>query len=72
MTRAALTRTNLLLDVRKVRRLRKALRSPSNSEAVRRVIDERLTVEVGLQALQSLRKLGSREDVFWRAPVRER
>jgi hypothetical protein len=72
MTRAALTRTNLLLDVRKVRRLRKAFRPPSNSEAVRRVIDERLTVEVGLQALQSLRKLGSPEDVFWRAPVRER
>jgi hypothetical protein len=61
VTRAALTRTNLLLDVRKVRRLRKALQSPSNSEAVRRVIDERLTVEVGLQALQSLRKLGGRK-----------
>jgi hypothetical protein len=72
MTRAALTRTNLLLDVRKVRRLRKALQSPSNSEAVRRVIDERLTVEAGLQALQSLRTLGSPEDVFWRAPVRKR
>jgi hypothetical protein len=72
MTRAALTRTNLLLDVRKVRRLRKALQSPSNSEAVRRVIDERLTVEAGLQPLQNLRKLGSPEDVFWRAPVRKR
>jgi hypothetical protein len=72
MTRATLTRTNLLLDVRKVRRLRKALQSPSNSEAVRRVIDERLTVEAGLQALQSLRKLGSPEDVLWRAPLRKR
>ena len=72
MTRAALTRTNLLLDVRKLRRLRKALQSPNNSEAVRRVIDERLTVEAGLQALQSLRKLGGSEDAFWRAPVRKR
>ena len=71
MTRAALTRTNLLLDVRKVRRLRKALQSPSNSEAVRRVIDERLAVEVGLQALQDLQKLGGPEDVFGRAPAKK-
>jgi hypothetical protein len=50
MSRAALTRINLLLEVGKVRRLRKALQSPSNSEAVRRIIDERLAVEAGLQA----------------------
>ena len=42
MSRAELTRTNLLLEVEKVRRLRKALRSRSNSEAVRLIIDERL------------------------------
>ena len=53
MNRPALTRTNLLLEVGKVRRLRKALRSRSNSEAVRRVIDERLAVETGLEALRS-------------------
>ena len=57
---------------RKVQRLRKALRSRSNSEAVRRVIDERLAVEVGLQALQNLRKLGGPEDVFRRAPKKRR
>src|SRR5207237_400643 len=51
MSRMPLTRTNLLLEVGKVRRLRKALRSRSNSEAVRRVIDERLAVETGLDAL---------------------
>jgi hypothetical protein len=39
MSGAALTRTNLLLETGKVRRLRKALQSHSNSEAVRRVID---------------------------------
>ncbi len=67
MSRMALTRTSLLLEVGKVRRLRKALRSRSNSEAVRRVIDERLAVETGLEALRSLRKLGGPEDVFGRA-----
>jgi hypothetical protein len=66
MSRAALTRTNLLLETGKVRRLRKALRSRSNSEAVRRVIEERLAVEAGLNALQNLRKLGGLEDAFVR------
>ena len=72
MNRAALTRTNLLLEVGKVRRLRKALRSRSNSEAVRRVIDERLAVETGLEALRSLRTLGGPDDVFGRAPTKKR
>ena len=72
MNRAALTRTNLLLEVGKVRRLRKALRSRSNSEAVRRVIDERLAVETGLEALRSLRTLGGPDDVFGRAPAKKR
>ena len=72
MGRTALTRTNLLLETGKVRRLRKALQSRSNSEAVRRVIDERLAVEAGLQALQDLRKLGGPDDVFGRAPAKRR
>ena len=41
----ALTRTNLLLETEKVRRLRKTLRSRSNSEAVRLAIDDRLAAE---------------------------
>jgi hypothetical protein len=72
MKRAALTRTNLLLEVGKVRRLRKALRSRSNSEAVRQVIDERLAVETGLQALRKLRRLGGPDDVFGRATAKKR
>jgi hypothetical protein len=72
MSGAPLTRTNLLLEVGKVRRLRNALQSRSNSEAVRRVIDERLAVETGLEALRSLRKLGGPEDVFGRAPAKKR
>lgn len=70
MSRAALTRTNLLLETRKVRQLRQALRSRSNSEAVRLVIDERLAVEAGLQALSSLRKRGGLDDLFRRAPAK--
>jgi len=55
---------------RKVRQLRKALRSRSNSEAVRLVIDERLAVEAGLQALRRLRKRGGLDDLFRRAPAK--
>jgi hypothetical protein len=61
-----------MLEVTKVRRLRKTLQSRSNSEAVRRLIDERLAVEAGLQALQDLRKLGGLEDVFGRVVPRSR
>ena len=66
-----MTRTNLLLEAGKVRRLRKALKSRSNSEAVRRVIDERLVVESGLQALRRLRKRGGLEDILDRAPAKK-
>ena len=68
----ALTRTNLLLESGKVQQLRKTLRSPSNSEAVRRVIEERLAVEAGLGALRTLRELGGLEDVFGRAPAKKK
>jgi len=71
VSRGALTRTNLLLEVKKVQRLRKALQSRSNSEAVRLVIDERLAVEAGLQSLRNLRKFGGPADVFGRAPAKK-
>jgi hypothetical protein len=67
MHKLALKRTNLLLETAKVRRLRKVLGSSSNSEAVRRAINERLAVESGLRALRDLRKYGGLEDVFRRA-----
>jgi hypothetical protein len=68
MAKAALTRTNLLLETGKIRQLRKVLRSRSNSEAVRRAIDERLAVDLGMSALRALRKSGGLDDVFGRAP----
>jgi len=67
-----LTRTNLLLESGKVQQLRKTLRSRSNSEAVRRVIEERLAVESGLGALRTLRTLGGPEDVFGRASAKKK
>jgi hypothetical protein len=70
MAKTALTRTNLLLRTDKLRQLRKALRSRSNSEAVRVVIEERLAAEAGLGALRELRRLGGLEDVFGRAAKR--
>jgi hypothetical protein len=72
MNKGALTRTNLLLETGKIRRLRKALQSRSNSEAVRRAIDERLAVETGLAALRNLRNLGGPEDLFGRARAKKR
>jgi hypothetical protein len=39
---------------------------------VRRVINERLAVEAGLQALRDLRRLGGPEDVFGRAATNSR
>ena len=68
----AITRTNLLLDLGKVRQLRRALHVRSNSEAVRRIIDERLAVEEGLNALRDLGKLGGLEDVFGRVSVKNK
>lgn len=70
MSRTVLTRTNLLLEPRKIRQLRNALGVRSDSEAVRLVIDERLAAEAGLQALRKLRKSGGIEDVFNRAPAK--
>jgi hypothetical protein len=72
MSKVALTRTNLLLETAKVRRLRRVLGSPSNSEAVRRTINERLATEAGLQALRELQRFGGPEDVFGRAATDSR
>ena len=72
MHKPALKRTNLLLETAKVRRLRETLGSPSNSDAVRRAIDERLAVEAGLRALRDLRRLGALEDVFGRLATKSR
>jgi hypothetical protein len=72
MAKRTLTRTNVLLETGKIRRLRQVLRSRSNSEAIRRVIDERLAVEMGLSALARLRKSGGIDDVFGRAPARKK
>ncbi|HXJ93348.1 MAG TPA: hypothetical protein VMT20_10770 [Terriglobia bacterium] len=69
LTRTNLTRTNLLLETGKVRQLRKTLGSPSNSETVRRAIDERLAAEASLHALRKLQALGGLEDVFGRTPA---
>ncbi len=61
-----------MIDIEKIRRLRKLLRSRNNSEAVRQVMDERLAVETGPTALRSLRKFGGPERVLRRASARKR
>jgi hypothetical protein len=67
MNKLGLTRTNLLLDNAKVRRLRRSLNARSNSEAVRRLIDDHLAIRRGLTALKDLQSTGGLEDVFQRA-----
>jgi signal recognition particle GTPase len=61
-----------LVDLAKVRELRRVLNLRSNAEAVRRVIDDRLAVETGLNALRRLRKLGGLEEVFGRIPAKKK
>ena len=72
MSKVALIRTSLLVEVAKVRRRRSTLQSRSNSEAVRRLVDERLAPAAGLQALRDVQRLGGREDVFGRAARKSR
>lgn len=72
MSNRKLTRMNLLLQKDKLQQLRKTLRSRSASEAVRRVIDERLAVEKGLRAIRALQRLGGLDDIFGRAPSKRK
>jgi hypothetical protein len=59
MSAGTRTRINLVLDADQIRRLRRILKAPSNSAAVRRAIEERLAVEDGLEAMRDLRKSGA-------------
>lgn len=62
-----LKRTNLLLEMPKVRQLRRRLRARSNSEAVRMAIDRELATAGIQDALRGLRARGTLQDVFGRA-----
>ena len=56
---ARLDRKNLIVDGRKVRRLRHILRAASESEAVRVAVDRALKAEEAIAALERLRKRGT-------------
>ena len=64
MKPASVKRVNLLLEERKVRKLRRELRARSNSEAVRMAIDRELAAKEALNALRRLSERGTLEDVF--------
>lgn len=62
MPRAAgprLDRKNVIVDGRKVRRLRVVLGASSESEAIRVAVDRALDAEAAIAALERLRKRGS-------------
>jgi hypothetical protein len=55
----ALDRKNFIVDERKVKRLQKVLRAPSESEAIRVAVDRALNAEEAVAALERLRKRGT-------------
>ena len=55
----ALDRKNFIVDGRKVKRLRKLLQSPSESETIRVAVERTLNAEEALAALERLRKRGT-------------
>jgi hypothetical protein len=55
----ALDRKNFIVDGSKVKKLRRVLHVPSESEAVRVAVDRALNVEKAVAALERLRKRGT-------------
>lgn len=56
---AGLERKNFIVDGNKVKRLRKILGAPSESEAVRVAVDRALNAKEAIGALERLRKRGT-------------
>lgn len=54
-----LERKNFIVDDNKIKRLRKILGAPSESEAVRVAVDRALNAEEAIGALERLRKRGT-------------
>lgn len=54
-----LDRKNFIVDGSKVKRLRKVLHAPSESEAIRVAVDRALNAEEAIAALARLRKRGT-------------
>ena len=54
-----LDRKNFIVDGKKVKRLRKLLQTPSESETVRVAVERALNAEEAVAALERLRKRGT-------------
>jgi hypothetical protein len=67
-----LARKNLIVNEDEVRALKRALKTPTESEAVRIAVRERLAAEEALAALGRIRARRGVEDVFRRATPRLR
>lgn len=55
----ALDRKNVIVDGRKIRRLQRLLRTPSESEAIRIAVNRALDASAAIAALERLRKRGT-------------
>lgn len=55
----ALDRKNFIVDESKVKKLRRILRAPSESEGIRVAVDRALNAEKAVAALERLRRRGT-------------
>lgn len=60
----AMTRKNLMVDERAIRALRRVLAAPTDSEAVRIAVRDRLALEEAEAAFERIRARGGIDDVF--------
>lgn len=68
----ALSRKNLMVDPKAIRELRRVLGAPTDSEAVRIAVRERLQLEEAQAAFRRIRARGGLHDVFARLPGKRR
>lgn len=61
------SRKNLMVDAAAIQALKHMLKTPTESEAVRIAVQDRLALEEALSALQRIRARGGIDDVFQRS-----
>ena len=62
-----LSRKNLMVNAEAVRTLKQLLKAPTESEAVRIAVQDRLALEEAQAALQRIRTHGGLDDIFHRS-----
>lgn len=63
----SLSRKNLMVNAEAIRALKQVLKAPTESEAVRIAVEDRLALEEAQAAFQRIRRRGGLDDVFHRS-----